>query len=692
MQIVLDGKKFNLEFEKKEYLIYQYCYKKGIELPCFCYNENLEIAGNCRICLVEVSTSPKLLLSCATKVDKNMIIKTKSRRVQRVRKSIVEFLLINHPLDCPICDQGGECDLQNITQSYGLDRGRFYEFSKRSVLDKESGFFIKTIMTRCIHCTRCVRFFKEVENLSGFGIMGRGEETEIVTKKENLLSILSGNVVDMCPVGALTSKVYTFTARPWELNKYENIDILDSMCSSINLDLRNNKILRILPVSDSFLNNDWITNITRYFFDGLVVQRLLKPFLILKNTYLDLSWLVLTKILIRKVISTVSNNYGIGFFLSDFFDLGSLIALKNLSLKFGYLNINVIKNYYVNNDFNFFYFFNSKLLTLNDYFYYFFISINLRLKMPLLNSKLRLLLKRKEVKLFSIGFVSFDISFFMLNLGNNLKNLLKVLENKSSLNKNIVYSSFFVNQFFSFVNKFKNLALIIGDNFFLFKNTYKLLQNFISFFYINVSNVYCLFTDTIALHYNELNLKSKKNLDLKFFFNFYSLSNSLFIRQKKSFSVLQTSNFSSSIKNNNLILPVSSFFEYDGNFLNFEGRLRKKLKAYSYSHAVLKSNNDILKYFNLIVKKVYTQFLFNFSHLQFFSNLLFLNSFDLIYKKNLILNFLNLDLTFNSQVFFFNHNVFDYLVNIYKFKGLYKNSVTLHKVSSYLNSYLNVFV
>ena len=212
--IRINNKKYEITNLEKNYLIYQYCFKKGIELPCFCYNENLEIAGNCRICLVEVSTTPKLVLACATKIEKGMVVKTNTQRLKKVRQSIIEFLLINHPLDCPICDQGGECDLQNITEAYGLDRGRFYEFSKRSVLDKESGFFIKTIMTRCIHCTRCVRFFKEIENIEGFGILGRGEDTEIVAKKENLLSILSGNVVDLCPVGALTSKTYSFKARP----------------------------------------------------------------------------------------------------------------------------------------------------------------------------------------------------------------------------------------------------------------------------------------------------------------------------------------------------------------------------------------------------------------------------------------------------------------------------------------------
>ena len=466
-KLVINNKKFNLDESKKNHLIYQYCYKKGIEIPCFCYNENLEIAGNCRICLVEVSTSPKLVLSCATKVEKNMVVRTKTKRLKRVRQSIIEFLLINHPLDCPICDQGGECDLQNITQTYGLDRGRFYEFSKRSVLDKESGFFIKTIMTRCIHCTRCVRFFKEIEGISGFGIVGRGEETEIVLKKENLLSILSGNVVDICPVGALTSKVYTFTARPWELNKYENIDILDSMCSSINLDLRNNKILRILPVSDSLLNQDWITNLTRYFFDSLSVQRLVKPFLILKNTYLDLSWSSITRILLNKLLINLVNNRGVNFFLYDFIDLESLYFLKSFNLNFGLLNINLLKKFYNNSDFNFNYFFNVESLNLVNYYYYFFLVLNLRLKMPLLNTRIRTNLKRKKVKMFSIGFVSFDISFNMINLGNNFKNIFNILENKSKFNLNFFYISSFISQFFNISNS-KDLALLVGENFFFF--------------------------------------------------------------------------------------------------------------------------------------------------------------------------------------------------------------------------------
>ena len=403
---MIDSKKYELKENEKNYLIYQYSYAKGIELPCFCYNENLEIAGNCRICLIEIEKMPKLMLACATKVGKDIIIKTKNKRLERVRRSIMEFLLINHPLDCPICDQGGECDLQNIARDYGYDRGRFYEFKKRSVIDKESGFFIKTIMTRCIHCTRCVRFFKEIIGIVGFSLIGRGEFTEIVSNKFNLLNILSGNVVDLCPVGALTSKIYNFKGRVWEFNKYENIDILDSMCSSICLDLRNNEILRILPVSDSLLNQDWITNITRYFFDALTVNRILKPFLFLNKIFIELSWNKVTKIIIKKLIEYIVNLKGLIFFLYDFMDLDCLYYLKRFNNSLGYLNINLIRYFSNSIDFNLNFLFNSDFNNFKNYFLYFFIAANLRLKMPVLNSILRKNLKKTIIKIFTIGFLS----------------------------------------------------------------------------------------------------------------------------------------------------------------------------------------------------------------------------------------------------------------------------------------------
>ena len=197
--------------------IFQKCSERNIDLPCFCYHEALSIAGNCRMCLVEINVSLKLVVSCSMLLQNNIKVFTSNFRVKKARESILEFLLVNHPLDCPICDQGGECDSQDITIAYGSDKSRFYEHSKRAVFDKECGYFVKMIMTRCIHCTRCVRFLSEISDNFNFGMVNRGDNSEITTFiNKNLIDELSGNIIDLCPVGALTSKPFSFSARPWD--------------------------------------------------------------------------------------------------------------------------------------------------------------------------------------------------------------------------------------------------------------------------------------------------------------------------------------------------------------------------------------------------------------------------------------------------------------------------------------------
>jgi len=224
-------------------------------LPCFCYHEKLTIAGNCRICLVEANGA--LVVSCAMPIVDNMRIFTNSKRVRKSRESVMEFLLVNHPLDCPICDQGGECDLQDISLTFGSDRGRFYEYAKRSVDNLYCGPLIKTVMTRCIHCTRCVRFITEISGAFDFGVLGRGNSMEIGTYIEKFIfDELSANIIDLCPVGALTSMPYAFSARPWELSNFESIDIFDSLASSVSLNIANNKISRIIPVLDESVNEE----------------------------------------------------------------------------------------------------------------------------------------------------------------------------------------------------------------------------------------------------------------------------------------------------------------------------------------------------------------------------------------------------------------------------------------------------
>jgi NADH dehydrogenase/NADH:ubiquinone oxidoreductase subunit G len=234
--------------------ILEACEIVNLIIPRFCYHSQLNIAGNCRMCLVEIEKSPKPIASCATPVTKNMKIYTNSPLVRKSRESIVEFLLINHPLDCPICDQGGECDLQEQTLAFGGDKTRFYDF-KRTVNDKNLGPIVKTVMTRCIHCTRCIRFISDIAGIAVLGTVNRGKETEVGIYVENSIqSELSGNLVDICPVGALTSKPFAFSARPWELYRIDSIDFSDSVASSISVDLKGTEILRIQPKQNDLIN------------------------------------------------------------------------------------------------------------------------------------------------------------------------------------------------------------------------------------------------------------------------------------------------------------------------------------------------------------------------------------------------------------------------------------------------------
>src|SRR3954452_10499778 len=258
--------------------ILQACQQAGVEIPHFCYHERLMIAGNCRMCLVEVERSPKPVASCAMPVADGNVIHTNSEKAVKARHGVMEFLLINHPLDCPICDQGGECDLQDQAMAYGFDRGR-YEENKRAVSDKNFGPLVETHMNRCIHCTRCIRFLTEIAGVQELGATGRGEDMEITTYIERALdSELSANIIDLCQVGALTSKPYAFVARPWELVKTESIDVMDAVGSNIRIDSRGPQVLRVLPRVHEAVNEEWISDKTRYAIDGLVRRRLDRPY------------------------------------------------------------------------------------------------------------------------------------------------------------------------------------------------------------------------------------------------------------------------------------------------------------------------------------------------------------------------------------------------------------------------------
>ncbi len=318
--------------------VLQACEAAGFEIPRFCYHERLSIAGNCRMCLVEQEKAPKPVASCAMPAADNMVIKTDTPLVRKARKGVMEFLLINHPLDCPICDQGGECDLQDQAMAYGFDRSRYQE-NKRAVPDKELGPLVKTSMNRCIHCTRCVRFATEVAGVEEMGAVFRGEHMEISTFVEKSLSSeLSANIVDLCPVGALTSKPYAFVARPWELRKTESIDVMDAVGSSIRVDSRSGEVLRVLPRVNEAVNEEWISDKTRFAIDGLRRQRLDRPYLRGADGKLaPATWDEALAAVARKLSATPGAR--IAAIAGDQADCEAMAALKDLMVALGSPNL-----------------------------------------------------------------------------------------------------------------------------------------------------------------------------------------------------------------------------------------------------------------------------------------------------------------------------------------------------------------
>lgn len=328
------------------YTILQACEEAGAEVPRFCFHERLSIAGNCRMCLVEVKGGPpKPTASCAVGVrdlrpgpeGQAPEVFTNTPMVKKAREGVMEFLLINHPLDCPICDQGGECDLQDQAMAFGMDQSRYQE-SKRSVEDKYIGPLVKTIMNRCIHCTRCVRFTTEVAGISELGLIGRGEDAEITTYLEKAMtSELQGNVIDLCPVGALTSRPYAFQARPWELTKTESIDVMDACGSAIRIDTRGREVMRIMPRINEAVNEEWISDKTRFIWDGLKTQRLDRPFVKKDGRLAPATW----PEAFAAIKSAVNKSSGdkIGAIAGDFATVEEMYALKTMLASLGSTSI-----------------------------------------------------------------------------------------------------------------------------------------------------------------------------------------------------------------------------------------------------------------------------------------------------------------------------------------------------------------
>jgi NADH-quinone oxidoreductase subunit G len=413
-KLTIDG----IEIEVESGLtVLQACEEAGVEIPRFCFHERLSIAGNCRMCLVEMERAPKPIASCAMPVADGMVIHTNTPEVQDMRRGVMEFLLINHPLDCPICDQGGECDLQDQAMGYGLDRGRYLE-NKRAVKDKDLGALIKTIMTRCIHCTRCIRFATEVAGVPELGATGRGETMEVGTYVEKALtSELSGNMIDLCPVGALTSKPYAYTARSWELKKTESIDVLDAVGCNIRVDARGEEVMRILPRLNEDVNEEWISDKTRFACDGLKRQRLDRPYRRQNGKLEPCTWDQAFAAIAERIKGV--NGKNIAAIAGDLADCESMVALKDLMAALGSPNIDCRQDgAKLNPNRRAGYLFNTTIAGIEDADACLLIGTNPRLEAPVLNARLR---KRFVMGEFPVGVIGpeTDLTYDHQHLGES---------------------------------------------------------------------------------------------------------------------------------------------------------------------------------------------------------------------------------------------------------------------------------
>jgi NADH-quinone oxidoreductase subunit G len=401
----------------------------GIEIPRFCYHERLPVAANCRMCLVEIEKMPKPVASCAMPAGEGMVVKTQSEGALQARKNVMELLLINHPLDCPICDQGGECDLQDQAMAYGRDKGRYHD-EKRAVSEKFLGPLVKTAMTRCIHCTRCVRFLTEIAGVPELGMTNRGEHAEITTYVERALtSELSGNIVDLCPVGALTSKPYAFAARPWELRKTESVDVFDAVGCAIRVDSRGNQVMRVLPRLNEDVNEEWLADKSRHACDGLLKRRLDVPYVRRDGKLEPATWADAFAT-IRDVFATLSGAE-IAALAGDLVDAESMFALKLLMEALGSANLDCRQDgAALDPAVPASYRFNTTIAGIEEADALLIVGSNPRIEAPILNARIRKRYAKGGFKVATIG-AKTDLTYPAQHLGEGADALRAVLDGVS---------------------------------------------------------------------------------------------------------------------------------------------------------------------------------------------------------------------------------------------------------------------
>ena len=553
----------------KNLTVMQACEIAGEEIPRFCYHDKLSIAGNCRMCLVEIEKAPKLVSSCTMPLMEGMSIITNSEKVNAGRKGVMEFLLINHPLDCPICDQGGECDLQDQAMYYGFDKSRYKE-NKRAVDNKNMGPLVNTIMTRCIHCTRCVRFATEVAGVPELGMLGRGENAEITTYLEqSITSELSGNVIDLCPVGALTSKPYQFKARPWELKRTDSIDIFDSVGSNIRVDSRAEEILRVTPRTNEFINEEWISDKVRFNYDGYYQQRIDIPYIKKNQKLSSSSWEESLKILKNKLKSLKPLAL-----VGEHVDLETGYAINKFMSNFGKDNVECrTDNQAILENLDS-YRFNTPLNEIENSDLIILLGTNPKIETPIINHKIFKAYNNNS-RIFNIG-ENIPLNYQTEYLGEKLSNLnneklIKAL--KKSSNPLIIIGS-------AFLNKIKNIKTL--KSIFSFADKYNVItkdKNNLNFLNPYASRVGQLILGNTTKNLCEPFSKLKKEkFEIVLSFGSEHIASEQF---DNCFRVYFGHHGDEGAMKSDIILPTPLYTEKNGIFVNIEGRPQEAKKCHN---------------------------------------------------------------------------------------------------------------
>jgi len=557
--------------------VLQACEAVGAEIPRFCYHEKLAIAGNCRMCLVEVEKSPKPVASCAQPVADGMIVHTDTPSVKKAREGVMEFLLINHPLDCPVCDQGGECDLQDQAMKYGKGYSRFEE-KKRAVVDKYMGPLISTNMNRCIHCTRCVRFLEDVAGTNELGAIGRGEDMEITTYIGNSISSeLSGNIIDLCPVGALTAKPYEFQFRSWELKKTFSIDVFDGVGSNIIIGSRGTEVMRILPNRNDEINEEWISDKTRFAHDGLKYQRLDTP-MVKKNGKLELCDWVEAFIAIKEKIS-VTTPEKIGAIAGDFIDVETMFLAKKLFTELGSQNYDCRQNgSFLDNSERWLYTFGTTINNIEKADACLILGSNPRHEAAIINARIRKAFLNNKMKIALIG-EKIDLNYDYEHLGDTTSILKQIADGEHN--------------FCEILKNAKNPIIIVGANVF----TRKDFEAFI--YYLKKI---CISFEIIRDGWNGFNVLHSSaaivgGLDVGFIPQVKSISTQDIIMNsdvlflfgadeidfkqipQETFVIYQGHHGDNGAHRADVILPSAAYTEKDGTYVNTEGRVQRTYAA-----------------------------------------------------------------------------------------------------------------